>query len=201
MKKLFVILMLSLWLAPKQANAQYWDWVTDEKSAEAFISNNGEQLLKLYAWLATQKTIQMAQDTIAARATFIHMVRDSLFKSLMDVSLIDDGKDEQLIRVIFGEINTYYGDIQRLCNRHADFKPTWENYRKFVSNHASDLLAMADMATAGKDEKNLLDKNQRLYMLAYVLKELRSLKATSKETHEMLINVVKYMDAQKNISK
>jgi hypothetical protein len=201
MKKLFVILMFSLWLIPKQANAQYWDWVTDEKSAEAFTSNYGEQLLKIYAWLATQKTIQMAQDTIAAKATFIHMVRDSLFQSLMDVTLIDDGKDEQLIKDVFDEINTYYGDIQSLCKRHEDFKPTWENYRKFVSDHARDMLAMADMATGGKDEKNLLDKNQRLYLLAYVLKELRSLKATSKETHEMLTNVVKYMDAQKNIGK
>ncbi|MDR1558471.1 MAG: hypothetical protein LBS84_02010 [Clostridiales bacterium] len=60
---------------------------------------------------------------------------------------------------------------------------------------------MADMATGGKDEKNLLDKNQRLYLLSYVLKELRSLKATSKGTHEMLTNVVKYMDAEKNLGK
>jgi hypothetical protein len=199
MKKLIVIFFLSLSLAPTQVNAQYWDWVTDEKSAEAFISNYSEQLIKLYTWLASQKIIQMAQDTIAAKATFIHMVRDSLFKSLMDVSLIDDGRDEQLIREVFSEINTYYYDIQRLCNRHEDFRPTWENYSKFVSDHARDMLAMADMATDGKNEKNLLDKNQRLYLLAYVLKELRGLKATSIDTHQMLTFANNYIDAQRNL--
>ena len=200
-KTLFVAFIFSLLFLPKQANAQVWDWVTDEKSAEAFVANYGEQMLKLYTWLGTQKVIQMAQDTIAAKATFIHMVRDSLFKSLMDVALIDDGKDEQLIRDVFREINAYYNDIQTLCNKHEDFKPTWENYRKFVSDHARDMLAMADMVTAGNNEKNLLDKNQRLYLLSYVLKELRSLKSTSKVTHEMLSNVVNYMDAQKSLAK
>lgn len=201
MKRIITVLSLSLLLFSNQAKSQAFDWVIDEKSAEAFVSNYGEQILKLYKWLATQKIIQMNQDTIAAKATFIHMVRDSLFKSLMDVSLIDNGKDEILIREVFNEINTYYNDIQRLCNKHTDFKGTWNNYSKFVYEHARDMLAMANMATGGKDEKNLLDKNQRLYLLSYVLNELRSLKLTSIRTHEMLSFVNSYNEAQNELDK
>ncbi|MDR1370508.1 MAG: hypothetical protein LBJ72_10375 [Dysgonamonadaceae bacterium] len=194
MKRTIVIFVFSVLLIP-HLKAQYWDWVTDEKSTEAFISNYGVQIVKLYEWLGWYKLIQIDQDTIAAKATFIHMVRDSLFKSLQDVEFIDNGKDEELIRTVFNEINMYYGKIREQTSAHADFKDSWTNYSKFVTDHSRDLLAMADMATAGKDEKNLLDKNQRLALLAYVLKELRGLRALSKETYEMLDVAIKGYEA------
>ncbi|MDR2774268.1 MAG: hypothetical protein LBC19_05915 [Tannerella sp.] len=196
MRRLSFIFVLSLQLIPP-LNAQYWDWVTDEKSTEAFVSNYGAQILKLYEWLGLYKAIQINQDTIAAKATFIHMVRDSLFKSLQDVHFVDDGRDEELIRAVFSEINMYYSKIQEQISTYPDFKDTWDNYRKYVTAHSRDLLAMADMATGGKDEKNLLDKNQRLALLAFVLKELRGLKAMSKETHEMLDVAINGIEAEK----
>jgi hypothetical protein len=200
MKKPVVIFIFSLLLFP-QIKAQYWDWVTDEKSMNAFTSNYTTQLTKLYEWLGYYKIIQLQQDTIAARATFIHMVRDSLFKSLQNVSLIDDGEDERLIRDVFSEINTYYNAIQQQTTKYPEFQDTWKNYQKFITDHSRDLLAMADMATGGQDEKNLLDKNQRLYLLAYVLKEMRGLKAMSLETHQMLHVAIKGKEAKQQLNK
>jgi hypothetical protein len=200
MKKSVVIFILSLLSLP-QVRAQYWDWVTDEKSMNAFTSNYTAQLLKMYEWLGYYKVIQMQQDTIAAKVTFIHMVRDSLFKSLQDVSHIDNSEDEKLIRDVFNEINMYYNAIQQQTEKYSEFQETWENYRKFVSDHSRDLLAMADMATGGHDEKNLLDKNQRLYLLACVLKEMRGLKAVSQETHQMLHVAIKGREALQQLNK
>jgi len=201
-KKLIVILSFPILFLPKHVHAQYWDWVTDSKSMEAFSDNYLlYQLPKLYEWLGYWKVIQLNQDTIAQRATFIHMVRDSLFKSLQDVNRIDNGKDEDLIRTVFNDINSYYSAIRDFTSKYPDFKETWNEYDKYVTEHTRDLLAMADMATAGHDEKNLLDKNQRLYLLAFVLKEMRGLKAVSQRTHQMLVVASQGIEAQKILGK
>jgi hypothetical protein len=201
MKKIILIVFLSLLFLPKPAIAQYWDWVTDAKSMEAFTENYGYQLEKLYEYLGYWEVIQANQDTIAQKATFIHMVRDSLFKSLQDASRIDGGKDEDKIREVFNEIGTYYSAIRDYTSKNSDFKGTWDNYDKYVTDYSRDLLAMADMATAGNNEKNLLDKNQRLYLLAYVLKEMRQLKAVSQRTYHILFTVDNMREAQKKVSR
>ena len=200
MKIKMIILFISLMLlVPQKSQAQYWDWVTDSKSMSAFSEQYLFQSLRLAEYLGLWKMIQVNQDTIAQRATFIHMVRDSLFKSLQDVEFIDNGKDEELIRDVFNDINSYYSKIRDYTSRYPNFHETWIEYDKYVTTHAQDLLAMADMATTGNNEKNLLDKNQRLTLLAYVLKEMRSLRAVSRQTNQMLDIAARGIEAQQKI--
>jgi len=187
MKKIIIVLLLFIAFVP-QVKAQYYDWVTDSKSMAAFSENYlMYQLPKLMEYLALWKDIQQNQDSIARMATFIHKVRNEHFNSLQDVTDIYSGKDENSIKNVFAQVNIYYDKIKDCTQKYPNFKDTWDSYNKFVTEYSRDLLAMADMATKGNDERNLLDKNQRLELLSFVLSEMRMLKNMSKKTYNMLV--------------
>jgi len=187
MKKIFLIVS-ALVCINAFSRAQYWDWVTDEKAMQAFGENYiSGQMVKMAAYLAKLEVIKKQQQQIAEKATFIHMVRDSLFKSLQDVEGIANESDEKIIRKVFGQIEAYYSEIEKYINKHPDFRASWVQYDHYVKIHSRQLLKFAEMATKGKDEQNLLDKEQRLFLLNYVLFKLKDLRQMSKWTHEELI--------------
>ena len=187
MKKIILIVSALIFIRVF-SYAQYWDWVTDEKSMQAFGENYlSGQMVKMAEYLAKLEVIKKQQQEIAEKATFIHMVRDSLFKSLQDVEGITNESDERIIRKVFGQIEAYYSEIEHYISKHSDFRESWTQYDNYVKIHSRQLLKFAEMATKGKDEKNLLDKEQRLFLLNYVLFKLKDLRQMSKWTHEELI--------------
>jgi len=187
MKKI-ILIVSALIFVRVFSYAQYWDWVTDEKSMQAFGENYlSGQMVKMAEYLAKLEVIKKQQQEIAEKATFIHMVRDSLFKSLQDVEGIINESDERIIRKVFGQIEAYYSEIEHYISKHSDFRESWTQYDNYVKIHSRQLLKFAEMATKGKDEKNLLDKEQRLFLLNYVLFKLKDLRQMSKWTHEELI--------------
>jgi hypothetical protein len=189
MKRLIICVLLVVSFAPL-AKAQYWDWVTDEKKMAAFqeqyLSLRG-QIGKMGEYLAYTEAIKKQQQDIAEKVRFIHMVRDSLFKSLQDVRGIENSLDERIIRDVFGQVEAYYGHIYYLSNKHEDFKDTWNIYNNYVVSHSKTLLKITDMAVKGSDEKNLLDKEQRMLLLSYALYEIKGLREMSKRTYNQLV--------------
>jgi hypothetical protein len=190
MKKTVIIIALMGCFLPSIANAQYWDWVTDEKSMSAFSKQYLDlaegQLGQLLKYLATTEAIKIEQQKIAEKTRFIHMVRDSLFKSLQDVKGIDNSIDINIVKNVFGQVEAYYTAIYTLSNKYAEFIPTWQQYDNYIVSHSKSLLKMSDMAVNGHNEKNLLDKEQRLFLLSYVLYSLKDLREMSKRTlHEL----------------
>lgn len=183
MKRYVVIIILLFSVV--STKAQYWDWVTDAKSSQAFIENYGYQMAQLNIWLAEYKKMKNDHKGISEKATFIHMVRDSLFKSLQDVDDILQGDDEKLIRIAFDEIDFYYSRIKDKALKN-DMRPVWKQYEKHVVEYSDNLLDMLRMAKGGNDEKNLLDKEQRLALMAFVLGEMRKLRGMSRKTYTML---------------
>jgi hypothetical protein len=173
------------------SRAQYWDWVTDAKSMEAFtrqyLDLTDGQLGKMAQYLAYTELIKEQHQAIADKVRYIHMVRDSLFKSLQDVRGIKNAPDERIIRDLFGQVEAYYGQISNLANKHPNFKETWTLYDNYVISHSNALVKFTDMAVKGGDEKNLLDKEQRLFLLSYVVYDLKRLREISKRTLQQLI--------------
>jgi hypothetical protein len=94
--------------------------------------------------------------------------------------------DEKIIRDIFEQVETYYGQISLLSHKHEEFKDTWKQYDNYVVSHSKTLLKFTDMAVKGYDEKNLLDKEQRLFLLSYVLYEIKGIREMSKRTLHQL---------------
>jgi hypothetical protein len=185
MKRIVVLILLITSFA-SNACAQYWDWVVDAKASAAFVENYGMQMVKLGEWLVLYKLIEEEQKQIAEKATFIHMVRDSLFKSMQDVHDILNRDDQKIVELAFDNLNEYFNRIKAKTDNDADLQDIWIQYENFVVKHSADLLAMASMATGGGDEKNLLDKQQRLALLNYVISSLRYLKAYSRSLHDRL---------------
>jgi len=185
MKRIVVLFLLVASFTPN-AYAQYWDWVVDAKTSAAFVENYGTQMVKLGEWLVLYKLIEEEHKQIAEKATFIHMVRDSLFKSMQDVHGILNQDDQKTVELAFDNLNEYYNRIKTKTDDDADLQDIWIQYENFVVKHSADLLAMASMATGGGDEKNLLDKQQRLALLNYVISSLRYLKAYSRSLHDRL---------------
>jgi len=186
MKNLLTFTVLILSLVPSFARAQYWDWVTDEKSMAAFqeqyLSVNGQigKMAEYYAWILLT---QNEQEKIAEKVRFIHMVRDSLFKSLQQVEGISNSVDEQMIHKIYGEVQEYYSHIRTYADKHEEFKDTWKQYEEHIVKRADDVLKITDMAVRGGDEKNLLDKEQRLFLLNFALIEVKKMREVSKQTY------------------
>jgi uncharacterized phage infection (PIP) family protein YhgE len=185
MKRIIGLILLVSSFA-SNANAQYWDWVVDAKKSAAFVENYGTQMVKLGEWLALYKLIEEEQKQIAEKATFIHMVRDSLFKSMQDVHDILNQDDQKNVELAFDNLSEYFNRIKTKTDDDTDLQDIWIQYENFVVKHSADLLAMAAMATGGGDEKNLLDKQQRLALLNYVISSLRYLKAYSRSLHDRL---------------
>jgi uncharacterized coiled-coil DUF342 family protein len=184
MKKIVIFAVFLILFFPSVSHAQYWDWVTDTKSTQAFEEQylNG-QLVKLYEYYALTLAIQKEQEAIAEKVRFIHMVRDSLFKSLQQVQGISNSIDERSIHKIYGEVQDYYNEIRTLANKHDAFKETWKQYDEHIVKRADDVLKITDMAVRGGDEKNLLDKEQRLFLLNFALMEVRKMREVSKQTY------------------
>jgi len=186
MKRLIIFLFGALLFLPSFSRAQVWDWVIDEQSMNAFTQQylnpiNG-QIGKLGQYLLLTQAIQRQQDSIAMKVRFIHMVRDSLFKSLQQVEGVQNSFDEQLVHKIYGQIYPYFNEIQSVTSRYDGFKDTWTQYEHHVKNRTDDILKMTAMAVRGGDEKNLLDKEQRLALLNHALFEARKLLNLSKQT-------------------
>jgi len=198
MKRIILLVAISLLLIQTVSYAQYWDWVTDEKSMNAFTEQyldlvNG-QLGKLYEYYMWTDRIRDEQEKIAEKVKFIHMVRDSLFKSLQHVQGIQGSIDETFIHNIYAQIQDYYSHIRTYANKHDDFKDTWTQYEQYVVRRSNDILKLTEMAVRGKDEKNLLDKEQRLFLLSSALQEARVLLDVSKFTYLNLQLGDKYME-------
>jgi hypothetical protein len=182
-----VLIIISLLIFVCKGHSQYWDWVIDKNASAAFTEEYiGYQYIKMMEWYALYELMKDEQKGIESKATFIEMVRDSLFHSLQDVSGIRNGKDEQFIRKVFDEIDVYYSKIKGVVNEHPEYNSTYEQYNRHITRHAKDLLSMANMAVKGNDERNLLDKNERLNVLSFVLGKLREMRGLSKDTYEML---------------
>ena len=191
MKKRIIFTFAVLLFLPSISLAQAWDWVTDEKSMQAFseqyLDLTDGQLGEMLKYLEKTIKIKNEQQAIAEKVRFIHMVRDSLFKSLQDVRGIDNSLNEQLIYTVFGQVEAYYTHISCLSNKNEDFKQVWIDYDNLVVSHTKSLLKFTEMAVKGSDEQNLLDKEQRLLLLSYVLYEMKNLREYSKSTYNKLI--------------
>ena len=197
MKRIVGLILLVACVASK-SNAQYWDWVVDAKKSAAFVENYGTQMVKLGEWLVLYKLIEEEQKQIAEKATFIHMVRDSLFNSMQDVHDILNQDDQKTVELAFDNLNEYFTRIKTKTDNDPDLRDIWIQYENFVVKHSADLLAMATMATGGGDEKNLLDKQQRLALLNYVISSLRYLKAYSRSLHDRL-EIVSHYQTIRNV--
>jgi hypothetical protein len=192
MQRIIVLTVVLMTFIPSLARAQYWDWVTDERSMAAFTEQYlTGQLVELGKYLAFTELVKKEQQEIAEKVRFIHMVRDSLFKSLQDVKGIQNSLDEKIIYNVYGQVEAYYTQISVLSKKHNEFKDTWTQYDNYVVSHSKDLLKITEMAVKGHDEKNLLDKEQRLFILSFVLYELKGLREMSKRTlHELEVGNV-----------
>jgi len=189
---------------PEFSRAQAWDWVTDEKSMQAFseqyLNPVSGQLGELAEYLLKTEMIKYQQQEIAKKVRYIHMVRDSLFKSLQDVRGISGSIDEQVINNVFEQVEEYYPKIYELSNKYKEFEQTWKQYDNYVVTQSKVLLKMADMAVGGSDEKNLLDKEQRLRLLSYVVYEMKALREMSKRTlHELVVGDAMMTNTEKVI--
>jgi hypothetical protein len=94
--------------------------------------------------------------------------------------------DHRVVERELSILNDYYSKIKHKTDSLSNMENTWRQYEKYVVNHSADLLAMSKMAQGGGDEKNLLDKQQRLTLFNYVIASLRILKAHSKHLYEQL---------------
>ena len=181
MKKMLLLFVVFACGCTK-AYSQYFDWVYDTKCTEAFIKEHAYQYAELMKWYGEMKKYEKTTKKIEEKTLFIEMVRRTLFMSLQDVTGIIDGKDTKNIENIFSDIHSYQSEINTIVAANPEFTEDAEKTEKYIVKHCDELLNVVEMAITGNDERNLLDKNQRLMMLDYVTNVLKDLRRVQKGT-------------------
>lgn len=178
------LIFLFLFLSPVKFYSQNTviDFVMDEKATAAFTKEHIKQLSRLIDWSNNEKIIKTNTEQIAIKVTFIEFVRDSLFKSLQDVSGIVSGEDLKEINKICYDIEVCQLQLDNVLKKDAYFTETVESCRKQIVDRAQELLKVTNMAVTGQDENNLIDKKERVNLLNYMIKELRKMRLVSQNT-------------------
>lgn len=167
--------------------SQYFDWVYDEKTLSAMQKEWKRKGKRINSWMNDEATIAKEQEEIARKVTFIEFVRDSLYKSLQDVEGIATVDKKTINRMCY-DIEFYQLKIDSIAKKRTQFKKTAEScQKKFVERSHELQNAIAYMATKGGDEKNLMNKKQRMKLLQYVVKELASIRLSSVIIYECML--------------
>ena len=185
-KSFFIITVLLITSFKAFAQSPYFDLVEDKKTIAAMNKEHIRKITRLSSWMSDEETIAYNQKEIARKVTFIEMVRDSLYKSLQDVGGIIDANDQKLINQLCYDIELYQLKIDSMAKVNSLYEDVRKECKQKLVKRADDLLNVTDMAVAGNDETNLINKEQRLNLLNYILTELRGLRKTSVDTFAIL---------------
>ncbi len=152
------------------------DFVYDSKTLKAMKKEWAVKGKRINAWMKDEAKIAKEQKEIARKVAFIEFVRDSLYKSLQDVNGITDGKDMKLVNKLCYDIEVYQLKLDSIAKKHPQFNPFVKECKEKLVGRANQLRFITDMAILGQDTTNLINKEQRLSLLDYVIKELRGIR-------------------------